>query len=129
MWTVTIFGALVNKTVLCLVLRVFSQALWQNWFLEVFETHFHCVGRLNTLSFPQLIVKGGGAKIEQQLRNGRFLALCACALSSPSWSSFLSLGTGTCFSCRVFEGLGIMREMAWSRNQAPSTELSPIRTG
>lgn len=27
---------LVNRTALCLVLRVFSQALWQNWFLEVF---------------------------------------------------------------------------------------------
>lgn len=69
----TVFSALINKTVLCLVLRVFSKVLWQNWFLEVFETHFHCVGRLNTLSFPQLIVGGGqaggggGAKMEQPL--------------------------------------------------------------
>lgn len=87
-WAVTVLSALINKTVPCLVLRVFGKVLWQNWFLEVFETHFHCVGRLNTLSFPQLIVgvgvwgRGVGAKMEQPLTGGRFLAICACALRS-----------------------------------------------
>lgn len=55
----TVFSALINESALCLVPRVFSKVLWKNWFLEVFETHFHWVGKLNTLSFPQLIVNGG----------------------------------------------------------------------
>lgn len=38
--------------------------------------------------------------------------------------SFLPLRT-----VRVFEGLGIMQEMARSWSQAPSMELSPVPTG
>lgn len=73
----TVFSALINESALCLVPRVFSKVLWKNWFLEVFETHFHWVGKLNTLSFPQLIVYSGrggredGATTDKQQVPGR----------------------------------------------------------
>lgn len=34
------------------------EVLWQNWLLEVFEIHFHCVFRLDALPFPQLTMGG-----------------------------------------------------------------------
>lgn len=118
MWTVTIFGGLVNRTVLCLVLRVFSQALWQNWFLEVFETHFHCVGRLNTLSFPQLIVKGGwredGATTDRAAGFWPSAPAHSVQPPTPTPGVAFSLSGLELTPVRVFESLGIIKPHPWS---------------
>lgn len=66
------------------------EVLWQNWLLEVFEIHFHCVGRLDALLFPQLTMgEGGGVgvKMEQQLTRSKLLASHALSLFNP-WTSF-----------------------------------------
>lgn len=66
------------------------EVLRQNWLLEVFEIHFHCVGRLDALLFPQLTMgEGGGVgvKMEQQLTRSKLLASRALCLFNP-WTSF-----------------------------------------
>lgn len=120
------------------------EVLWQNWLLEVFEIHFHCVFRLDALPFPQLTMGGrdwgeDGATTDKKQAPG--LPICSVCLLNP-WTSFPpdfqeggtqeenlsglpswaqpSLG----HTPLAFGGVGIRQGMVRSWNQPPSLERS-----
>lgn len=108
------------------------EVLWQNWLVKVFEIHFHCVGRLDALPFPQLTWGGGGWGEDGATTDKQAPGL-PCTLLDP-WTSlppdFQKGGAQEDNSptCQSLGGVGIRQGMVRSWTQSSSLERSRIWT-